>query len=364
MFYYLASNFWEISFTQKFSEKFGTGALGVKFLGNFVHTKFPDKFGTGALGLSCKIFRKFRGPKFPGNLGVKFSANFVHTKFPDKFAKFSGNFGVQNFLEILGVGNIWQLILLFAPTSPRQPVPKFSGNFGTGEVLLSGLPAQIFPEILGQETFGDYSPRFSLQNSAEILGRETLLHEITRDLKFVLLSRVKFLGNFVPTKFSEKFGTGALGVKFLGNFVHTKFPDKFGTGALGLSCKIFRKFRGPKFPGNLGVKFSANFVHTKFPDKFAKFSGNFGVQNFLEILGVGNIWQLILLFAPTSPRQPVPKFSGNFGTGEVLLSGLPAQIFPEILGQETFGDYSLRFSLQNSAEILGRERCFTRLHET
>ena len=61
----------------------------------------------------------------------------------------------------------------------------------------------------------------------------------------------------------------------------------------------------------------------------------------------------VLLFAPTPPEQPVPKFLGNFGTGDVLLSRLPAQIFPEILGQETFGDYSLLFSPQNSPEILG-----------
>ena len=166
------------------------------------------------------------------------------------------------------MGNIWQVILLFAPTSPWQPVSKFPGNFWDGRrPTLSRLPAQMLPEILGQEIFGDYSLRFSPQNSPEILGRETLLPEITRDLnflgnfgtvrpkfsrkfwkEFVLLSRVKFLGNFVHTKFSEKFGTGALGVKFLGNFVHTKFPDKVGTGALGLSCEIFRKFRGSKFP--------------------------------------------------------------------------------------------------------------------
>ena len=253
---------------QKISGPKFPGNLGVKFSGNFIHTKFPDKFGTGALGLYSEIFRKFRGPKFPGNFGV---------------------------------GNIWQLIFLFAPTSPRQPVPKFPANFA-----LSRLPAQIFPEILGQETFGDYSLRFSPQNSSEILGRETLLHEITRDLKFLgnfgtvrpkfsgnfwneffLISRVKFVGHFVHTKFSEKFGTGALGVKFPGNFVHTKFPDKFGTGALGLSCEMFR------------------------------ISGS--------------------------------KFSGNFR------SRLPAQIFLEILGQQTFGNYSLCFSLPNSPGILGRE---------
>ena len=139
-----------------------------------------------------------------------------------------------------------------------------------GDALLSHVSQPKFSrKIWGQETFGDYSMHFSPPNSPKILGRETLLHEITRDLKFlgnfgtvrpkfsrkfwidfVLLSRVKFLGNFFHTKFSEKFGTGALGVKFLGHFVHTKFPNKFGTGALGLSCEISGKFRGPKFPGN------------------------------------------------------------------------------------------------------------------
>ena len=145
------------------------------------------------------------------------------------------------------------------------------------------------------------------------MGRETLLHDITRDLKFLgnfgmvrpkfsrkfwndffSLSRVKFLGNFVPTKFSEKFGIGALGVKFLGNFVPTKFPDKLGTGALGLYSEIFRKFWGPKFPGNFGV---------------------------------GNIWQA----CPKIFRQFWVRRRSTF-------CHLPAQIFPEILGQATFGD--------------------------
>ena len=206
-----------------------------------------------------------------------------------------------------------ELILLFAPTPPRAACPKISRKFWDGRrFTLSRVPAQIFPEILGQETFGDYSLRFSPQNSSEILGRETLLHEITRDLKFLgnfgtvrpkfsgnfwneffLISRVKFLGNFVHTKFSEKFGTGALGVKFPGNFVHTKFPDKFGTGALGLSCEIFRKFRVQNF---LEI-WASNFQEISFTRNFPinleqelwgcipKFSGNFGVQNFLEILG-------------------------------------------------------------------------------
>ena len=65
-FKYLALNFWEISFTRNCPRNL-EGALGVKFVGNFVHTEFPDKFGRGALGLSCEIFRKFRDPKFCGS---------------------------------------------------------------------------------------------------------------------------------------------------------------------------------------------------------------------------------------------------------------------------------------------------------
>ena len=267
--------------------------------------------------------------------------------------------------------------LIFCAHLPPATRPKISQKFWDGKhFILSGLPAQIFPEILGQETFGDYSLRFSPQNSPEILGREMLLHEIIRDLKFlgnVGTVRPKFSRKFwnefffyslasnfweisFARIFSEKFGTGALGVKFLGNM---KFPDKFGSGALGLSCEISGKFRGPKFPGNLGVKFSGSFVPTKFPAKFGigslgLYSKKFRGPKFPGNFEIGNIWQLILFFAPTSPRQPVPKFL------RFILSDLPAQIFPEILGQETFGDYSLRFSPQNSPEILGREML---LHE-
>ena len=55
------------------------------------------------------------------------------------------------------------------------------------------------PGILGEETFGNHSLDFALQNSPGILGRDTLLGEITRD--------VKFLGNFgtAHSKFSRKF---------------------------------------------------------------------------------------------------------------------------------------------------------------
>ena len=130
-----------------------------------------------------------------------------------------------NFPGNFGAGDIWRLFDAFF-------APKFSGNFGTGDAASRDYTR---PEI--SWTFWD-GPS---QNFQEFLER------------IFSLSRVKFLGNFVHTKFSEKFGTGALGVKFLGNFVHTKLPEKFGTGALGLYSEIFRKFWGPKFPGNFAV---------------------------------------------------------------------------------------------------------------
>ena len=133
------------------------------------------------------------------------------------------------------------------------------------------FPSPNFPGNLGQETFGNYSLCFVLQNPLVILGRETLLRKITRD--------VKFLGNFgtAHSKFSRKFWNEFVllsRVKFVGKFVHAKFSAKFGTGALGLYSEVLRKFGGPKFPGNFGV---------------------------------GNIWQLFAVFF-------APKFSGNFGT--------------------------------------------------
>ena len=84
----------------------------------------------------------------------------------------------------------------------------------------------------------------------EFLGRETLLREIIR--------HVKFLGKFgtAHSKFSRKFWNELFLLsrgQFLGNFVHAKFSDKFGTGALGLYSEIFRKVSGPKFPENFGV---------------------------------------------------------------------------------------------------------------
>ena len=321
-------------------------------------------FRTGALGLYSEIFRKFWGPKFPGNFGV---------------------------------GNIWQLTLLFAPTSPRQPVPKFSGNFGTGDVLLSHvsqpkfsrkfwgrkhlaisrcafrlkilrkfwdgrrcftklhetaraylafcahlppaacpkisrqfwdrrrstlscLPAQIFPEILGQ-TLGDYSVRFSLQNFPEILGRETLHHEITRDLKF--------LGNFgtVRPKFSRKSWTifSLSRVKFLGKFRSHREIWNRSSGR-----QISRKFRSHEISREIWNRSSG-----------AVF------RNFQKILGSKISWKFwgrkhlaaYLTFCAHLPPAARPKIFRQFwDRRRSTLSRLLAQIFPEILGQETFGD--------------------------
>ena len=83
------------------------------------------------------------------------------------------------------------------PPLPGNPSQNFPGDGRSS--TLSRLPAQIFPEILGQEIFGDYSLRFSPQHSPEIIGQEMLLYKISRDLKF--------LGNVgtVLPKFSGKF---------------------------------------------------------------------------------------------------------------------------------------------------------------
>ena len=203
----------------------------------------------------------------------------------------------------------------------------------------------MLPEILGQEIFGDYSLRFSPQNSPEILGRETLLPEITRDLnflgnfgtvrpkfsrkfwhEFVLLSRVKFLGNFVHTKFREIWNRSS-GRQILGNFVHTKFSEKFGTGALGLSCEIFRKFRGPKFPGNLGVKLSGNFVRTKFADKFGTGALGLSCEIFRKFRGPKFPGNLGVKFSRNFVVPP--KFPHKFGTGAL---GLSCEIFRKFRG--------------------------------
>ena len=75
---------------------------------------------------------------------------------------------------------------------------------------------------------GYYLLLFLRQNSPGILGRETLLREITRNFKF--------LGNFGTVY--PNFG----GTDFLGNLIDAK--SKFGIGTLGLYSKILRKFWG------------------------------------------------------------------------------------------------------------------------
>ena len=53
--------------------------------------------------------------------------------------------GGQHVKYLLCKTKLLELILLFAPTSPRQPVPKLSGNFGTGDVPLSHISQPKFP---------------------------------------------------------------------------------------------------------------------------------------------------------------------------------------------------------------------------
>ena len=115
-----------------------------------------------------------------------------------------------------------ELILLFAPTPPGSLSQNFPAIFGTGDVLLSHVSQPKFSrKILGQETFGDYSLRFSPQNSPEILERETLLHEITRDLKL--------LGNFgtVRPKFSGKFWNEFFLIISYSKFLEISFTRNF-----------------------------------------------------------------------------------------------------------------------------------------
>ena len=303
--------------------------------------------------------------------------------------KFSGNFGkfwdrrcftfcrlpAQVSPEIFGAGNIWRLFAaLFAP--------KFSGNFGTGDAAsrdctipefsrkfwdapsqifqefwnefflisrqisrkfrsheifrkfrdgrrstLSRLPAQIFLEILRQETFVNYSLCFLLPNSAGILAREMLHCEITRN--------VKFLGNFgaAHSKFPGNFGTFFLlsRVKFLGNFVHTKFSDKFGTGALGLYSEILRKFWGSKFPGNFGTgniwQLFAVFLLPNSPGILAQETLLREITRNVKFLG----WNGAFKFSRNFLGNLIDaKFTDKFGTGAL---GLYSKILRVFLGR-------------------------------
>ena len=141
--------------------------------------------------------------------------------------------------------------------------------------------------------------RFGLQNSPAILGRETLLHEITRDLKF--------LGNFgtVRPKFSRK----------MWNEFFSLSRGKFR------SHEIFREI----WNRSSGRQISRKFRSREISQEIWNRSSGAVFRNFQKILGSKISWKFwgrkfILLFAPTSPPQPVPKFSGNFGTGFFLLS--------------------------------------------
>ena len=146
----------------KFSRKFWNDFVSlsrVKFLGNLVHTKIAEKFGTGALDV------KFLGKKsftrnFPTNLEQELWG--CPVKFPEKFR-------VQNFLEI------W--------ASNFQEI-SFPRNFRNNFQRSSGA---VFQEISGSkiswkfwELFGNCWLYFLFQNSPGIWDEKRFfarLHE-------------------------------------------------------------------------------------------------------------------------------------------------------------------------------------------
>ena len=224
------------SLSQNFPEILGQETF---YLLSSPSPNFAGNFGAGNI---WRLFAAFFAQKFPGNFGVGDAASRDYTK-----RQISRKFwdGPSQFFQ--------EILERFFFIISRQISRKFRSyenfrKFWDGRrSTLSSLPAQIFLEILGQEAFGNYLLCFALRNSPGIWGRETLLREITRN--------VKFQGNFgtAHSKFSRKFWKDFFKlsrVKFLGNFVHTKFSDRFGTGALGLYSEILRKFWGPTFPGN------------------------------------------------------------------------------------------------------------------
>ena len=141
------------------------------------------------------------------------------------------------------MGNIWRLFAaLFAP--------KFSGNFGTGDAASQDYtipaisrkfwdgPSQIFPKF-----WNDF-----------------------------LLSRIKFLGNFVPTKFWA-------GRRSTLSRLQPKFPGNFGTGKI---WQLFAVLCAPKFSGNFGTRNASSRDYTK--HQISRKFWNDAFQNFQEIL--------------------------------------------------------------------------------
>ena len=169
-----------------------------------------------------------------------------------------------NFPGNFGIGNILKFFVVFC-------APKFFGHFGMRNVssrdytrrqisrkFWKGAFHQISGKIRSYEIFRQIWNRSSgavFRNSQKILGskiswkfwgREYLI--IDRYISFLQI----FSGNFgtgnassrdyTKRQFSSKFWNGLS--KFLGNLIDAKFTDEFGTGALGLYSKILRKFWG------------------------------------------------------------------------------------------------------------------------
>ena len=168
-----------------------------------------------------------------------------------------------------------ELILLFAPTSPWQPVPKFSGNFGTGDVLRSHVSQPKFSWkfwdrkhlatsrcVLRSKILGNFgtrnasSPDYTRRQISRKFwnGAVQIFQEILE--RIFLLSRVKFLGNFVHTKFSDKFGTGARAVfRNFQNILGSTISWKFWVGNCSL-CFLLQNS-----PGILGREMLLREIH-------------------------------------------------------------------------------------------------------
>ena len=130
-------------------------------------------------------------------------------------------------MKILGLSH-------FLRPPPPHPVPKFPGNFGTGDVLLSYVSQSEFQEILGQDILASIRCDFLSQNSSWTSASSKALERMqsangpaappadgrsqavltARFAKQTSFFRAIYSGRFRSHEFSEKFGTGALGVKF------------------------------------------------------------------------------------------------------------------------------------------------------
>ena len=204
---------------------------------------FQDFFGAG--------FRLVRGLKHVNSqhlglaqsswrLEISFTRNFPTNLEQELWgcpAKFPENFGVQNFLKILGI--IWQLLAVFV-------VPKFSGNFATRNASSRDyMKLQISrkfcngPSIFSTKFLGNSRSRNRMWYIDRCRTNDLILCDALQfHFFFIIVYLIDILNSAVPN-FSE-------------NFVCTKFPRNL-TRDLKKSFQNFLENLGrtvPKFPRN------------------------------------------------------------------------------------------------------------------